>query len=146
MKTKADWIVFIQQERVKIKHMRLIDSTNKENRLKELSLKGQALLMFDTFTKSIQNQPDELFLEIDEKAARDFINVLNRIVKGEYVTPEELSAIARFSGDEKNKQKLINTVIKNQATIRKQLNKNPILKQVLKDIDDFLVNENGNNS
>ncbi len=76
MKTKADWLAFIQLERIKIKHMRLVDSVSKESRLKELSLKGQALLLFDSFTKAIQNQPDEMFTQIDEKAAHDFIEIL----------------------------------------------------------------------
>ena len=146
MKTKADWLAFIQLERIKIKHMRLVDSVSKESRLKELSLKGQALLLFDSFTKAIQNQPDEMFTQIDEKAAHDFIDILNRIMAGEYITPEKLNAISRYTSDEKTKEKLINTIVKNQSAIRKQLNKNPILKQVVKDINDFLVNEDGNNS
>ncbi len=146
MKTKADWLAFIQLERIKIKRMRLVDSVSKESRLKELSLKGQALLLFDTFTKAIQNQPDEVFTQIDEQAAHDFIEVLNKIMAGEYITPEKLNAISRYTNDEKTKEKLINTVVKNQSAIRKQLNKNPILRQVIKDINDFLVSEDGNNS
>ena len=146
MKTKADWLAFIQLERIKIKRMRLVDSVSKESRLKELSLKGQALLLFDTFTKAIQNQPDDVFTQIDEKAAHDFIEILNKIMAGEYITPEKLSAISRYTTDEKTKEKLINTVVKNQSAIRKQLNKNPILRQVIKDINDFLVSEDGNNS